>query len=176
MGMTLLPNRTCPDLEFPVLGPAEDRWNIDQATPETFSLLIFYRGLHCPICRSYLREFERRYEEFVELGVELVALSMDDKDRAMQARKQWELCKLPLGYGLKERVARMWGLYISESIKDDEPLRFSEPGLFLVRPNRRLFYVGINSMPFGRPHPDDMLDAVEFSLQNDYPARGRIAA
>lgn len=170
------PGQPAPDLEFPVLGPPEDRWDIAQAKPAQFSLLIFYRGLHCPVCRKYLQEFEALMDTLAELGVEAVALSMDDAERARRARDEWNLRKLPVGYDLSEKDAWVWGLFVSESIKDEEPRRFSEPGLFLVNSDRTLYYAAINSMPFGRPKPDDVLDAVRFIEDKDYPPRGEVRA
>lgn len=171
-----MPGHPAPALTFDVLGVPESRWDLAKAEPETFSLLIFYRGLHCPICKTYLQKFDAMFDDFAKLGVEFSALSMDPRERAEQAMKEWGIDNLPIGYGIAEATARRWGLYISESIKDGEPRRFNEPGLFLVRPDGELHYVAINSMPFGRPEPDAMLKAISFILDEEYPARGRLAA
>lgn len=171
-----LPGHSAPSLNFGVLGTPESRWDINEAAPENFSLLIFYRGLHCPICKTYLQAFDRSFEDFTRLGVEFSALSMDSRERAERAKKQWEIENLPIGYGLGEDTVRQWGLYISESISVDEPRRFSEPGLFLVRPDTTIHYVAINSMPFGRPEPKSVLEAVSYILEKDYPARGELEA
>lgn len=73
--------------------------------------------------------------------------------------------------------AREWGLYISTSrgmtsIGIEEPARFSEPGVFLVRPDGTLYYGAVQTMPFARPHFDELLAAIDFALAKDYPARG----
>ncbi len=171
-----MPGERAPELRFPVLGVPEERWDLSEAEPDRFSMLVFYRGLHCPVCRSYLQTIDGMFDEFSELGVEIAALSMDPEDRARRAKDEWNIERLPIGYGLDEDTARRWGLYLSDSIDDDEPRRFSEPGLFLVRPDRTLHYVAINSMPFGRPDPNDMLDAIRFIAKEEYPPRGRVAA
>jgi peroxiredoxin len=44
---------------------------------EKFDLLVFYRGLHCPICAKYLMELERLAPEFASRGVQVVAISSD---------------------------------------------------------------------------------------------------
>ncbi|MEP2447695.1 MAG: AhpC/TSA family protein, partial [Balneola sp.] len=67
-------------------------------------------------------------------------------------------------------------LYLSNAINDNEPELFSEPGLFLIRPDGELYYSAINSMPFGRPVFKDMLRAIDFIQENDYPARGEVNA
>ncbi len=58
------------------------------------------------------------------------------------------------------------------SVGIEEPRRFNEPGLFLVRPDGTLYAASVQSMPFARPHFSDVLAAVEFVTKNDYPPRG----
>jgi peroxiredoxin len=149
-------------------------WSLADRSPDNFSMLVFYRGLHCPVCRRYLRELEGLVTDYSERGVETVAVSMDDRDRAERAREEWELSELPLGYGLDEETARAWGLYLSAAIKEEEPELFSEPGLFLVEPDGEIYYAAINSMPFGRPSLEEMLKSVDFVLGKEYPARGEV--
>jgi len=76
-------------------------------------------------------------------------------------------------------VARAWGLYISTgrgttSAGVEEPALFSEPGLFLVRPDRTLYFTSVQTMPFARPHFSDILAALDFVIAKDYPARGEV--
>ncbi|MDZ7857087.1 hypothetical protein [Sphaerotilus sp.] len=59
------------------------------------------------------------------------------------------------------------------SIGIEEPALFSEPGVFLVRPDGTLYYYGeVQTMPFARPQFQDLLGAIDFALAKDYPARG----
>lgn len=133
---------------------------------------MFYRGLHCPVCKSYLQTLAGLQEECGQRGIDIFALSMDTEVRARKARMNWELGDLPVGYELDADTARGWGLFLSESISDFEPALFNEPGLFLVRPDGELYYVAINSSPFGRPHLPTLLKNIDWILENDYPARG----
>lgn len=109
---------------------------------------------------------------FTDLGVEAVAVSMDKEERASGAVEEWCIENLRVGHGLSEDVARSWGLYMSMATNDGEPDRFSEPGLFLVRPDGTLYYAAINSMPFGRPDLEQFKGAIEFVIDQDYPPRG----
>ena len=84
---------------------------------------------------------------------------------------------LRFGYGLSLSKAKDWGLFISTSrgatsIGIDEPMLFSEPGIFLVRPDKTLYFSAIQTMPFSRPHFQEMVGALDFVQKNDYPARG----
>lgn len=175
----LLPRQPVPALEVPVVdGPA---WSLAASRPQHFTLIQFYRGLHCPICRTQLRDLQARLPDFVQRGVAVIALSSDDAERAARARTEWDLGQLTLGYGLPLSVARAWGLYVSTgrgktSIGVDEPAQFSEPGLFLVRPDGTLYFASVQTMPFARPHYQDVLSAIDFVVAKDYPARGEVAA
>lgn len=169
----IVPRRSAPELTIETLD--EGRFTLSERSPRAFTMLVFYRGLHCPVCRTYLSELHARIEDFHERGTEVIAISGDSKERAQRARDDWGLDGLTIGHGLAEEAMHEWGLYVSGAIKDDEPERFNEPGLFLIAGDGTVFYVAINSMPFGRPSVADMLDAIDFVAENEYPARGEAA-
>ena len=86
---------------------------------------------------------------------------------------------LTIGYGLDLGGARDWGLFISSgrgktSVGVEEPERFSEPGLFVVRPDATLYASSINTMPFARPNFGELVKSLEFIIAKDYPARGEV--
>jgi len=54
----------------------------------------------------------------------------------------------------------------------EEPPLFAEPGLFLVKPDGTLYWASVSTMPFARPHFDEILQAIDFALSKNYPARG----
>ena len=165
-----LPRTNAPDLEVNTL--TDERWKLSEQRPERFTMVVFYRGLHCPICKTYLKDLESKLKEFKKRGVETIAISGDEKDRATKSKHEWGLDQLMLGYDQSIDSMREWGLYVSNSIKDSEPEQFGEPGLFLIQPSGELYYVAINSMPFGRPSFKDLLSTIDWVTENNYPARG----
>ncbi len=171
----LIPRQTTPELELDTL--SHGRFNLAADNPERFTLVCFYRGLHCPICANYLKELERLTPEFESRGVKTLAVSSDDKERTQDMAEKIGASNLRMGYGLPLSVAREWGLYISTSrgktsIGIEEPALFSEPGVFLVRPDRTLYYGSVQTMPFVRPHFAELVQAMDFVIAKDYPARG----
>ncbi len=142
------------------------------STPKNFTLVVFYRGLHCPICRGYLSQLDRALGELAELGIEVVAVSGDDEDRANQSVVEWGIEHLRVGYGHSVSSMREWGLSVSKGIKDSEPDYFGEPGVFLIKPDGTVFMVALNSMPAARPRVEDLVGAIRFFVERDYPARG----
>ncbi|MBI3706530.1 MAG: AhpC/TSA family protein [Proteobacteria bacterium] len=174
----LLPRQPVPALKVPLVGGGE--WDLATQRPGNFSMIVFYRGLHCPICSRYLGDLDRRVEEFAKRGVSAIAISGDDAERAKAAHVAWKLQHLSIGYGLPLDVARKWGLYISSgrgptSAGVTEPELFIEPGLFLVRPDGTLYCASVQTMPFARPSFAEVLQAIDFVVAKNYPARGEAA-
>jgi peroxiredoxin len=168
--MSLKPRTKVPALDLPTLGGG--RFDLAAIRPQSFTMLVFYRGLHCPICKMYLRDLDRKLDDFAKRGVEAVAISTDTRERAEQSQRDWGIERLTVAYGLSIDQARQWGLYISASIKEGEPPLFAEPGLFLIRPDGTLYCASIQTMPFARPSFADVLQAVVFVTEKNYPARG----
>ena len=173
----LFPRQAVPELAAPTVGGGT--WRLADQSPENFTMVVFYRGLHCPICSNYLRDLDRKLEAFAKLGVAVVAISSDEESRATQTKADWGLEHVTLGYGLDLDAARQWGLFISSgrgktSIGIEEPALFSEPALYLVRADGTLYFGSVQTMPFARPNFGEILKAVEFVLDKDYPARGEV--
>tara|TARA_A100001391_G_scaffold191513_1_gene164913 strand:+ start:4306 stop:4947 length:642 start_codon:yes stop_codon:yes gene_type:complete len=173
----LMPRQKVPALSVPLVGGGT--WSLADQTPENFTMVVFYRGLHCPICGKYLKDLDDKLADFAKRGVNVIVLSSDTQDRAETAREKWALENLDLGYGLSLEQAREWGLYISSSngvtsSGFEEPALFSEPGLFLVRPDGTLYFGTVQTMPFARPAFAEILGALDFVIAKNYPARGEV--
>lgn len=173
----LMPRQPVPGLSLPLVGGGA--YSLAAQTPENFTLLVFYRGLHCPICSAYLGDLNRKVEDFRKRGVNILVASGDGEERAAEAKEKWGLDALDVAYGLTLDEARKWGLYISAgigktSIGIEEPALFSEPGLFLIRPDGTLYFGTVQTMPFARPAFADVLKALDFAIAKNYPARGEV--
>lgn len=170
----LLPKQPVPALSVPTVQSGD--FTLADSQAENFTLILFYRGLHCPICRGQLSELQRKLPELEERGIKAVAISMDSEERARETAGKWRIDALTLGYGLTEEQARSFGLYLSDGINDNEPQRFSEPGLFLVRPDGTLYFGSVQTMPFTRPPLGELIQGIDYALEHGYPARGEVAA
>ena len=171
----LMPRQKTPGLTVPLLGGGT--CDLASETAERGTIVCFYRGLHCPICATYLKELVRLTPDFAERGIATVAISSDGEERAQGMAEKVGPGDLRIGYDLGLAKAREWGLYISTSrgltsIGIEEPALFSEPGLFLINPDQTLYYMSVQTMPFVRPHFSELLGAVDFAIEKSYPARG----
>lgn len=165
----LMPATPAPALD---VATAAGPWSLAAQTPASFTVVVVYRGYHCPVCKGFLAELNRLVPEFAAVGAGVIALSMDGADRAAKAVAEWGLDALTVGYGLTEDQARAWSLYLTTAIKDTETPVFAEPGLFLVDAKGHLYLINIASMPFARPDVASLPAKIGFAMANGYPARG----
>ena len=173
--MALMPRKPVPALDFDLVGGG--RWSLAAQKPANFTMVVFYRGLHCPICHKYTSELNGMSEAYEKRGVSTVITSTDNAERAALAKEKWNLPNLTVGYGVSIDKAREWGLYVSTSrgmtsAGYEEPALFAEPGLFLIKPDGTLYWGSVSTMPFARPHFTDIGGAIDFAVSKNYPARG----
>ncbi|WP_050518961.1 peroxiredoxin-like family protein [Pseudorhodobacter antarcticus] len=171
----LIPRQKTPDLSLPMLGGGQ--FDLSQPGTPRGTVIAFYRGLHCPLCATYLKELERLTPEFAKRGVGTIAISSDAEERTKAMADKIEASHLRFAHSLPLTLARDWGLYISTSrgktsIGIEEPALFSEPGLFMVNADQTLYYMSVQTMPFVRPHFSELLGALDFAIDKGYPARG----
>jgi len=175
--MTILPGTTVPSLSLPLVhGGTTDDLALGTGTDGRFTLIVFYRGLHCPVCRKQLRELDENIDELRKAGVgRIVAVSMDTLKRATISIDEWEITRLPIAHELTEEAARQWGLFISSGFKKGEPELFSEPGMYILDSDGTVFWSTVSSMPFGRMPVKAIIHGLEYITENNYPARGAVA-
>jgi len=170
MSVRLTPDAQVPSLDIETI--AGDSWSLSDQKPENFTMVVFYRGLHCPVCKAYLQKLQELVSGYEEAGFSVIAVSMNSEALARQTAEEWEIKSLTMGHSLSEAQARSWGLYISTAIKDAEADIFCEPGLFWVRPDGKLYLADVSNMPWSRPDLAFLQSKIPFAVENQYPARG----
>jgi peroxiredoxin len=141
----MLPRQPAPSLVVDLVGGSV--FALAKEMPANFTLIAFYRGLHCPICKTQVRELDSQLDEFDSRGVGVAAVSCDSEERATRSKEVWAVTRLRLGYGLSLASARQWGVFISTgrgmtSAGVEEPARFSEPALRTFRSISESFCIG----------------------------------
>jgi len=163
-----------PQLDLPRAGGG--RVNTGDFRPGFMTLLNVYRGLHCPRWARQLGDIVANQARFDALGVEVVSISTDPRERAEKAVAEWGLGEMAVGYDLPIGTARSLGLNISQTIREAKPAFFAEAAVFFIQRAGVLWGSSINTFPFLRPTADHLLDAVEMSSGRIYPPRGDVAA
>jgi peroxiredoxin len=166
----MIPQQKAPSLELDLIN--NTKWIMDKQNPDKYTMILFYRGIHCPVCRKQLESLKDKLGAFVDRGVNVIAVSMDTEERAKKAGMEWDIASIPVGYEMTKEKAKEWGLYLSKGINDEEPELFSEPGMFLINKDGTLYFSSVQTMPFARPALDDILKAIDFVESENYPARG----
>ena len=144
------------------------------ASPNTWQLVVVYRGKHCPLCTKYLSELNEVLPELQVLNVEVVAVSVDPEEKV---RIQMDQVKpnFDVGYGLSIEQMQALGLYISNPRSPEEHDRpFAEPGLFVINSDGAIQIIDISNAPFTRPDLKTLVMGLKFirNPDNNYPIRG----
>ncbi|MEM5564687.1 peroxiredoxin-like family protein [Psychroserpens sp. AS72] len=163
------PRTKTPDITIDLVN--DTKWTLSDQNPKHFTMLVVYRGKHCPVCKTYLETIQKHIKDFTDKGVNVIAISSDTEAIAKATYDDWDIADVPIGYNFPIEEARAWSLYISEGIKK-EPKHFIEPGLFIIRPDQTLYASSIQTMPFARPAIEDILNSIDFVVNKNYPARG----
>jgi len=174
MPQLLNPKSKLPNLDVPLVEGGQ--FNLADAKPDYFQFVVIYRGVHCPKCKQQLQEIDSKVADIRADGMDVVAISMDNEERAKKAVKEWELENLSIGYDLSLLTAKELGLFLSDSISDKEPKIFAEPAFFVVNPDGTLYAEFVQNTPFGRPALDEIMSGMKFAAENDYPTRGTSVA
>ncbi|MEM7090465.1 MAG: redoxin domain-containing protein [Pseudomonadota bacterium] len=168
----LIPGKPVPELKIETVG--HGTFDLDADTGEIGSLVIQYRGLHCPICIKQMAEVEAALDDFADLGIEVTMITTDTAQRAAETVEKAGVSRLRVGHSLPLATARdSWGLNISTARDGSaEPDFFAEPGHFYIGTDRTLYYVWQQTTPFARPAMSDIVGGLKFTLGNNYPPRG----
>lgn len=168
----LLPGKPIPELDVELAGGG--RWKMSEQAPENFTLVVVFRGVHCSFCKPEIEKLSGMQVKFMSLGISILAISMDDKDRAARALSEWSIGELPFAYGMTLQQARSYGLYISTRVKPVEPDVFSEPGAFLIRPDGTLYAQFQSTTPWLRLDLDVLYRGIQVAMDRGTPPRGGV--
>lgn len=170
MSNNIIPGKKAPSLNIETI--SGNTWSLDKRLNKSKCMIVFYRGLHCPVCSVFLKQIESQLLEYKKSNTEVIAVSMDNKEKALKVKSDWSIKNLNIAYGLSEENARKWGLYISKSIKEAESDLFCEPGLFIIKEDGTLYLANTSNMPWARPDLTDFPAKLIFAEENNYPVRG----
>ena len=170
MSNNIIPGKKAPSLNIETI--SGNTWSLDKHLNKSKCMVVFYRGLHCPVCSVFLKQIESQLLEYKKSNTEVIAVSMDNKEKALKVKSDWSIKNLNIAYGLSEENARKWGLYISKSIKEAESDLFCEPGLFIIKEDGTVYLANTSNMPWARPDLTDFPAKLIFAEENNYPVRG----
>ncbi|MEP2897043.1 redoxin domain-containing protein [Roseibium sp.] len=141
---------------------------------DNWTLLVVYRGKHCPRCKKYLNILNDMRGDWAEAGFDVVVVSADSREKA-QADVDEFGWGFDLAYGLTEDQMATLGVYVTEPLSPDEADgNFAEPGTFVMRADGSQIIVAISNGPAVRPELAELLDGMIFNKTKDRPHRGTV--
>lgn len=155
------PGTPCPDIQVPLLAGGMHR--ISRITTEgNWKLIVFYRGLHCPFCMTYIKELDKMSEIFLQSKVEVLAISGDPREKASLSAAEHNLT-MDIGIDLTTTQMDQMGLYISDPANAREINQpFCEPGLFVLNEEGLVHIVSISNAPFARPELSKIKQSLDY--------------
>lgn len=143
-----------PSISLPAVGGG--RLSLPDDLAGGFGVVLFYRGWWCPYCKAQLAAFTRAEERFVELGIKVAALSVDDEGQSAALAALLRL-PFPVGYAANAAaIAAATGAYT------DEESRYLQSTGFVLNPDGRVEIAVYSSGAIGRLVPDDVAGYVHY--------------
>lgn len=144
--------KQAPNFEMDAIEPVNRVTKIkleDLKNAEKWVVLFFYQMDFSPICSSEIIALTERYEQFVELNTEVIAISTD----TVFSHEAWintpieekgvGLLSFPLAADPSHVVSKQYGVLIEEK-------GIAQRGLFIVNPNGEIMYQLISHDQLGR--------------------------
>jgi len=147
-----------PSLEVPAVGGGTISLPDDLAG--SYGVVLIYRGSWCPYCNAQLAAFSRALDALTELGVKVVALSVDDEETsaAFVAKR---MVPFPVGHSADVgQVAAATGAYVNE-----DPQYLESTG-FVLAPDGTVLIAVYSSDGIGRLVADDVAGYVRYLTQH----------
>lgn len=122
----------------------------------SYGVVLMYRGSWCPYCNAQLLAFARAKENLNEIGIKVVALSVDNKTDATALVEKHRL-KFPVGYGVDaDEVAGSTGAYVNDSP------RYLQSTGFVLNPHGKVITAVYSSGAIGRLVAEDVIGFVNY--------------
>src|SRR5215475_4941328 len=154
-----------PGDRFPALTlalPGGETLHLPDAFAGHYAVVLLLRGSWCPYCNGQLRAFQRAQDGLAEMGVQTVALSVDDEATTKDLIAKHGLT-FPVGHSADARaVAETTGAFLNE-----EPTYLQSTG-FVLDPAGLVVVSVYSSGAIGRLVPDDVIGLVRYQRTNQH--------
>ena len=157
--MTRLENgQTFPTLTIDAVGGGTISLPGDLA--DSFGVVLIYRGSWCPYCNAQLAAFSRAADTFAELGIKVIAFSVDDEATSAAFVDKHHLA-FPVGHSADAReIEPLLGSYVN-----DDPLYLQSTG-FVLAPDSTVLTAVYSSGAIGRLVADDVAGLVRYAREH----------
>jgi peroxiredoxin len=150
----LQPGDRFPTLTMQTVGGAPV--DLPDALAGAYGVVLFYRGSWCPYCNAQLRAFQRAEKSLTELGIKVVALSVDDESTTADLVAKHHL-EFPVGHSADaHKLAEATGAFVNA-----DPVFLQSTG-FVLDPEGRVLVSVYSSGAIGRLVPEDVIGFIRY--------------
>ncbi|MBO0811905.1 MAG: peroxiredoxin family protein [Microlunatus sp.] len=143
-----------------LIQPGGRTLEVPDALAGSFGVVLFYRGSWCPYCNAQLRAFERAGDRLAELGIKVVALSVDDEATTAALIAEHRLT-FPVGHSADaDAVSAATGAFVNP-----DPIYLQSTG-FVLDPAGKVIVSVYSSGAIGRLVPDDVIGLVRYLIEH----------
>jgi peroxiredoxin len=122
----------------------------------SFGVVLLYRGSWCPYCNAQLAAFSRGYDMLQEIGIRVVALSVDDEATSCAFVDKHGI-RFPVGHSADaDQIGAAVGAYVNQS-----PKHFHTTG-FILDPTGKVITAVYSSGAIGRLVPEDVAGFIRY--------------
>jgi peroxiredoxin len=148
-----------PDLSISTVGG--DQMMLPGDLEGFYSVILFYRGSWCPYCNAQLAAFARACASLRSIGVEIVALSVDD-EAVSAALVEKRRLNFPVGFGVNaSEISAATGAYLAEDAA------YLQSTGFVLDKRGRILTAVYSSGAIGRLVPEDVAGFVQYVEEHD---------
>ncbi len=147
--------QTFPGLEIPAVGGGTI--SLPDDLEGSFGVVLIYRGSWCPYCNAQLASFSGAADRFAEIGIKVIAVSVDDEATSAGLVAKHHL-QFPVGHSADiDEVAAATGAYTNES-----PRHLQSTG-FVLAPDGTVLTAVYSSGAIGRLVAEDVAGLVTYA-------------
>lgn len=148
-----------PDLSIPTVGGGQ--MVLPRDLEGSYAVILFYRGAWCPYCKAQLAAFARALPSLRSIGVEILALSVDDETVSAALVDRMRI-NFPVGFGVRaDEISAATGAYVSENAA------YLQSTGFILDKRGRILTAVYSSGAIGRLVPEDVAGFVQYIESHD---------
>lgn len=131
--------------------------HLSSVPPDTFLVLILYRGFWCSACQAQLFNLKDDYPRFIQQHAIVYAVSTDLVEESLNFNQQW---RFPFTL-LSDVNLNLIGAYgaVNKAGHNGHPI--AHPTVIIIDPQKKIRYKYIGANPQDRPSDDEILAEIQ---------------
>ena len=140
-----------PDLQVDLVNGQE--LTVPSGLNSPYKVILFYRGHWWPYCRRQLDGFSDIQKQLDDIGVQIVAASVDPIDKAQEVS---DSLNFPVGFGITKEIADTIGSWW------EERRQIIQPSEFIIGEGNKVIASSYSDGPLGRMDAADIIKLITF--------------